>query len=236
MRAIGLSFLHMLKLIRHDMMLFAAGLAPLLAGVAIRFGVPFLEKMLVSYTGAEAILTPYYGLFDIFFASIAPAMFGFIAAMVMLEEHDDHIDRYLFITGLGRNGYLVSRIVIPALGAFGVTAALLPVFRLSALSVAGIVLLSLAGTLQGIIITLLIVALSSNKLEGMAITKLSALMILGAVAPYFVPKPVCYCLSILPSFWIGKAILENVLSWMMMAVLVAGIWILVLLRVFSRYR
>ena len=236
MRAIGLSFLHMLKLIRHDMMLFSAGLAPLLAGVAIRFGVPFLEKLLISYAGAEAVLTPYYGLFDIFFASIAPAMFGFIAAMVMLEEHDDHIDRYLFITGLGRNGYLVSRIMIPAFCAFVVTAALLPVFRLSALSAAGIVLLALTGTLQGIIIALLIVALSSNKLEGMAITKLSTLMIMGAVVPYFVPKPVCYCLSILPSFWIGKAILESALIYMMMAVLVAGIWIWVLLRVFSRSR
>ena len=236
MRAIRLSFLHMLKLIRHDMMLFAAGLAPLLAGVAIRFGVPFLEKLLISYAGAEAVLSPYYGLFDIFFASIAPAMFGFIAAMVMLEEHDDHIDRYLFITGLGRNGYLVSRIMIPAFCAFVITAALLPVFRLSALPAAGIVLLSLAGTLQGIIIALLIVALSSNKLEGMAITKLSALMILGAVVPYFVPKPLCYCLSILPSFWIGKAILENVLIYMMMSILVAGIWILVLLYLMDSTR
>lgn len=236
MRAIGLSFLHMLKLIRHDMMLFAAGLAPLLAGVAIRFGVPFLEKLLISYAGAEAVLTPYYGLFDIFFASIAPAMFGFIAAMVMLEEHDDHIDRYLFITGLGRNGYLVSRIMIPAFCASVVTAALLPVFRLSALSAAGIVLLALTGTLQGIIIALLIVALSSNKLEGMAITKLSTLMIMGAVVPYFVPKPLCYCLSILPSFWIGKAVLESALIYMMMAALIAGIWILVLLRVFGRSR
>ena len=115
-----------------------------------------------------------------------------------------------------------------------VTAALLPVFRLSALSAAGIVWLALTGTLPGIIIALLIVALSSNKLEGMAITKLSALMILGAVVPYFVPKPVCYCLSILPSFWIGKAILENALIYMMMSVLVAGIWILALLRVFYR--
>lgn len=76
MRAVKLSFVHMLKLIRHDMMLFAAGLAPLLAGVAISFGVPFMEKMLVSYIGAKEILTPYYGLFDIFFASISPAMFG----------------------------------------------------------------------------------------------------------------------------------------------------------------
>lgn len=102
------------------------------------------------------------------------------------------------------------------------------------LSATGIVLLVLTGTLQGIIIAMLIVALSSNKLEGMAITKLSALMILGAVIPYFVPKPVCYCLSILPSFWMGKAILESALIWMLPAVFVAGIWIFVLVRVFSR--
>ena len=59
-------------------------------------------------------------------------------------------------------------------------------------------------------------------------------MILGAVVPYFVPKPVCYCLSILPSFWIGKAVLESALIWMFPGVFVAGIWIWVLIRVSYR--
>lgn len=59
-------------------------------------------------------------------------------------------------------------------------------------------------------------------------------MILEAVVPYFVPKPVCYCLSILPSFWIGMAIRENALFWMLPAIFVAGIWIFVLIRVFDR--
>ena len=72
----------------------------------------------------------------------------------------------------------VSRIVIPAVCAFVITVALLPVFRISAMSATGIVLLALTGTLQGIIIALLI--------------------------------------------------------WMFLAVFVAGIWIWVLLRVFSR--
>ncbi|MGN1164901.1 MAG: ABC transporter permease, partial [Lachnospiraceae bacterium] len=47
----------------------------------------------------------------------------------MLEEHDDHIDSYLFVTGLGRKGYFVSRILLPAIIAFVITVALLPVFR-----------------------------------------------------------------------------------------------------------
>lgn len=91
--------------------------------------------------------------------------------MVMLEERDDHIDRYLFITGLGKRGYYISRIVIPAFGALAVTVILLPIFGLTDLSFLEIFFLALAGTLQGIIIALMVIRLSSNKLEGMAITK-----------------------------------------------------------------
>ena len=203
MRAVRLSFLHMLRLIRQDRMLLAAGLAPFLAGLAMRFAVPLAESGLIRLTGTEAVLAPYYALFDLFFACLTPAMFCFIAAMVMLEERDDHIDRYLSATALGRNGYYISRIVFPAFGAFAVTVILLPVFHLSPLSAGVGLLLSLAGSLQGVIIGLLIVMISSNKLEGMAVTKLSSLMMLGAVIPYFVPAPFSLGFSFLPSFWMG---------------------------------
>lgn len=230
MRAVWISFSQMLKFVRQDRMLFAAGLAPLLAGIAIHFGVLFAENSLIHFTGLPAVLAPYYGLFDIFLASITPAMLCFIAAMVMLEERDDHIDRYLFVTGLGKRGYFLSRLILPALIAFVVTAASLPLFRLTALSAGTILFLSLAETLQGINIALLIVALSSNKLEGMAVTKLSSLMMLGAAAPYFVPAPVCLCFAFLPSFWVGKAIMENRLFYMLPSLFVAGTWILILRR------
>ena len=202
MRAIRLSFLHMLKLIRQDRMLLAAGLAPLLAGIAILYGVPLAEDGLALLTGAEAVLAPYYALFDLFFASLTPTMFCFIAAMVMLEERDDHIDRYLSATALGRNGYYISRTVLPDLAAFAVTAILLPVFHLSPLSAGAILLLSLAGSLQGMIIALLIVTVSSNKLEGMAVTKLSSLMTLGAVIPISFRRRFPFAfLFCLPSGW-----------------------------------
>lgn len=225
MRAIGLSFFHMLKLIRPDRMLLAAGLAPLLAGTAIRYAVPFAEGSLVRLTGAQAVLAPYYGLLDLFLACLTPAMFCFIAAMAMLEERDDHIDRYLSATALGRNGYYISRIVLPALAVFVVTAILLPVFHLAPLSVGAILLLSLAGSLQGVIIGLLIITLSSNKLEGMAVTKLSSLMMLGAVIPYFVPAPFCFGFSFLPSFWMGKGVLENCLLYLLPSIAAGGCWV-----------
>lgn len=225
MRAIGLSFLHMLKLIRQDRMLLAAGLAPLLAGTAIRFAVPLAEGSLVRMTGAETVLVPYYALFDLFLASLTPVMFCFIAAMVMLEERDDHIDRYLSATALGRNGYYISRIVLPALAAFAVTAILLPVFHLSPLSAGAILLLPLTGSLQGVIIGLLIVTVSSNKLEGMAVTKLSSLLMLGAVIPYFVPAPFSFGFSFLPSFWMGTAMVEGSLLDLLPSIAAAGCWV-----------
>ncbi|MGN0268186.1 MAG: ABC transporter permease [Lachnospiraceae bacterium] len=234
MKAIRLSFLHMMKVVMHDRMLFAALIAPVLAGTAIRFLVPAAENALIQMADFPVFLTPYYGLLDIFLASLSPAMFCFIAAMVVLEEHDDHIDRYLFVTGLGRNGYFVSRIILPALFAFVMTVLLLPVFGLTKRSAAEILFLSLSGSLQGIVIALLIVTLSSNKLEGMAVTKLSSLMIVGAAVPCFVPAPIDRFAFFLPSFWMGKAVAERKPIAMLLSVLAAVIWILFLKRKYDR--
>lgn len=228
MSAVWRSFLQMLRLIRRDRMLLAAGAAPLLAGVALRCGVPLAGGVLVRCTGTA--LSPYYGLLDLFLASLTPAMFCFIAAMVMLEERDDHIDRYLFATACGRNGYYISRIVLPALEAFAVMALLLPVFHLSPMSAGAVLCLSLTVALQGVIVALLVVALSANKLEGMAVTKLSSLIILGAVLPWFVPAPLCFGLSFLPSFWMGKAMLESRLTYFLPSFAAEIGWIAALWR------
>ncbi len=230
MRIICRSFWQMLFFVKRDMMLLAACAAPILAGLAIRLGIPFLESMLVKWVGLPMILTPFFGLFDLFYAMLAPTMFCFVTAMVMLEEHDDRIDVYLFVTGLGKSGYLVSRIFLPAGIAFVVTLVLLPLFRLTGLTALEILFLSLTGTLQGGIIGLLIVTLSTNKLEGMAITKMATMMMLGAFLPYFVSHPVQYVAAILPSFWAAKAIYEQNILFMLPALGTAGIWLWSLLR------
>ena len=230
MRAVRLSFFHMLKVVMKDRMLFAALLSPVLAGTAIHFGVPFAEKMLIQMTGSTKVLSPYYSLFDIFFASLTLVMFCFISSMVVLEERDDHIDRYLFITGLGRRGYFISRMILPAILALVITVILLPMFALIKWSAAENLLLSLTSGLQGIVLSLLIVTLSSNKLEGMAVTKLSSLIMFGAVVPFFVSAPIDLCAFFLPSYWMGKAVVEGKPIVMLLSVLVAVIWILILKR------
>ena len=234
MRAIRLSFFQMLAYMRRDMMLFAACLAPILAGLLFRFGIPLLEAALTDWFHMPAIISPYYALIDILFAMLSPAMFCFVSAMVSLEEADEKTAAYLYVTPLGRNGYLAARFCVPAVVAFLVTVALLPACKLTSLSPVDIVLLAAGGALQGIIISLLILTLSSNKLEGMAVTKLSSLMIFGAVVPFFVKHNAQYVISPLPSYWIGKAIFENMPFFMLPALALSAIWICFLLGRYLR--
>lgn len=230
MKAIRLSFFQILAYMRRDMMLFAACLAPILAGLLFRFGIPLLEAALTDWFSISAILSPYYALIDILFAMLSPTMFCFISAMVSLEEADEKTAIYLFITPLKKTGYLSARLAVPAATAFLITVILLPIFKLTTVSSIAILLLAASGTLQGIIVALLILTLSSNKLEGMAVTKLSMLTIFGAVIPFFIKDNIQYLLFLLPSFWIGKAACENKLLYILPAFTCSAIWIYFLLK------
>lgn len=234
MKTIRISFFQMLAYMRRDRMLYAACLAPVLAGFLFRFAIPLLEAALTDWFHVPAIIAPYYALIDIFFAMLSPGMFCFVSAMVSLEETDEKTAAYLFVTPLGRNGYLAARLGIPSAAAFLVTSVLMPVCKLTSLSAVDIILLAAGGTLQGIIISLLILTFSSNKLEGMAVTKLSTLMICGAAIPFFIKHDAQYILFPLPSFWIGKTICQNASLYMLPAFILSTTWICFLLKRYLR--
>lgn len=225
MRAIRLSFFQMLTSMRRDMMLFVVCFALVPIGLAFRFAIPLLETALTDWFHLSAMISPYYALIDIFFAMLLPTMFCFVSAMVSLEEADEKTAAYLFVTPLGKKGYLAARFCIPSAAAFLITVVLLPVFRLTSLSPVDIVLLAAGGTLQGSIISFLILTISSNKLEGMAVAKLSGLMIFGAAVPFFIKGNLQYVLFPLPSFWIGKAIFENTQLYTLPAFVLSAVWI-----------
>lgn len=63
----------------------------------------------------------------------------------------------------------------------------------------------------------------------MAVTKLSALTLLGIPAPFFVKGMFQYVVGFLPSFWVGKAIQNNGYINLLIALLVASIWFYVLI-------
>lgn len=225
MRTVGISFRQMLLFLKNDMMLAVACISPILIGVVFRFGIPQLEVLLTDYFRHTQILMPYYPVFDLFLACIIPTFYCFVAAMVILEERDDRITAALYASPLGRNGYFISRLGVPGMVAFLMTVCMLTVFSLTGIAFVERLLLSLNGTLQGIVFSLLIVTLSSNKLEGMAVTKLTSLMMLGVAVPWFVPQKVQPVFFFLPTFWMGKAVWEGQLVYTTFSVVCTMIWL-----------
>lgn len=234
MRAIWLCFLRMAASMRRDAMLAAVCLAPVFAGLLFRFAIPFFESVMTEHFLVTAVLSPYYGLIDVFTAMLPSTMFGFVSAMVFLEEADEKTAAYLFVTPLGKTGYLTARLGIPAAAAFSAVLVLLPLFRLMALSSAAVFLYALVGMLQGLTVALLIITFSSNRLEGMAVAKLSTLPAAGAAVPFFIRGNAQYMLCFLPSFWMGKAACKNRLLYMIPAAALSALWICVLLKRYQR--
>lgn len=234
MKIIFRSFLQMMRAICHDMMLFAVCLGPVLCGILFKFGIPLLEYFLCTQLQKKEFLAPYYGLLDIFFAMLASVLFCYTAAMVVLEENDDKVIRYLFVTRLGKKGYLISRFGIPSGIAFVFTLVLLTFFSLTKPGIAERLLLGLSGACMGLIVALIVVVFSTNKLEGMAMIKLSTVIMLGGVAPYFVEHPVKYLLAPLPSFWMGKGMLEGSLWSFGISLMVSIVWIVALFIKFQK--
>ena len=97
-------------------------------------------------------------------------------------------------------------------------------FSLEKLSIGMAICLALLGSVQAIIVSLMIITLSSNKLEGMAVTKLAALTLLGIPAPFFIDSYYQFAVGFLPSFWVAKAMQNEAVLYFSIGLVVALVW------------
>lgn len=220
--------------IKRDAMLFIVCVSPILCGVFIKFGIPLIQNISLNKFYYQLNLEPYFLMFDLLLAFITPFMFFFASTMVILGEIDDSISRYLIVTPLGKTGYLISRFGIPGILAFIITMILLIFFSLTKISLLLNLSISLLVLLQGVIISILVISLSSNKLEGMVITKFSGVFMMGILAPFFILNKAQYILFFLPTFWISKAFKEDNYVYMFISIVISLIWILLLFKKFSK--
>ncbi|HPJ02934.1 MAG TPA: hypothetical protein PKU80_08855 [Candidatus Limiplasma sp.] len=220
--------------IRGDSMLYVLYFLPLLIAALFRFGVPFAEEQLTALLNTNAVLSGYYLLFDLFLAVFAPYFLTFISAMVMLSEIDEHVAAYLAVTPVRRKGYITSRLLCPALLSGFVSAALLSLCALTKWTAGGIILMSLLSVLLCVPVAMLIVSYSHNRVEGMALAKLSGLLLFGLPVPFFLNGGWQYPFSWLPSFWTAKLFFSQSIWAIIPAVLTSAAWIALAYRRFRR--
>ena len=218
MKRILSSTIQIFKQIKSDPMMFAACFTPFVMGALIKFGIPFLERI------TDFSLQEYYPIFDLLFSIMAPVLLCFAFAMITLEEIDDKVSRYFSITPLGKSGYLFTRLGVPSIISAVIAFIVLLLFSLEKLSIGMTICLALLGSVQAIIVSLMIITLSSNKLEGMAVTKLAALTLLGIPAPFFIDSYYQFLVGFLPSFWVAKALQNEEVLYFSIGLVVALVW------------
>lgn len=234
MRAIRISFLQMLVQMQKDFMLFILPFVPFLAGAVFCFVIPFVEQQITRYFAVPVIIAPYYQLIDALLFLLTPTLISFVAALIMLEESDDGIISYLSVTPLGKIGYLVSRLGVVTVLTIPLNMLVSALFHIEGFGILNTLLLSIIGAAQGCVVALMIVALSSNKVEGMAIGKMTSLLTIGLVVPYFILGPAQYIFAITPSYWIGRFIMEGGLLYLGVSLLIDVVWVLALAKRFMK--
>lgn len=227
------AFLQFLKQIYKDAMLIMIIIAPILCGLAFKFGIPYAQELVDKYLGIKEIFVPYYLLLDLLLGCITPLLYCFAAAYVILGEIDEGISGYLAVTPLGKRGYLISRLGIPAGISFVVSLLMLSIFHLTDLPSPLILGIALNSSLMGILEALLVVSISGNRVEGMAVSKLSGLFFLGLPIPFFVKGGVKYLLSFLPSLWTAEYARNRQVGYLLIGITVSILWIALLYRRFN---
>ena len=233
MLVVNKMFINMVKQITREMMMIMLVIAPVLAGTFFRIGISILEKYVLSRYGLESILVSYYEMFSWLLAMLIGMLFAFVGGLVILGEIDDNITKYIMITPAGMKGYLWSRIMIPAILSGIAALVCIPIFSLVSLGFYTLVVMVIATMLNGIVTALLVVSISSNKVEGMAIGKISGFFCMAFFIPLLVRGMIKYVFILFPMFWIGEWNIFGGVEKLIIAFFEFALWIYFL---FVRFR
>ncbi len=218
-----ISFKQYLIQITKDAMLFIVCFAPFLCGVLFKFGIP-----------SVSMLEPYYILFDLLLAVLTPMMISYVSAMVILGDVDEGITRHMAVTPLGKSGYLISKLGLPLAASFFMTIIVMMIFSLTEPDTWRIIGISILTSMLGLIMSMMVISIASNKVEGMAVMKLSGIIILGIPAAFLTAEKFQYLLFFLPSLWIAKFFMESSLFYFFLCIAVSTIWILLFIKKFIK--
>jgi fluoroquinolone transport system permease protein len=197
-----------LRQIFHDGILILMCAASVMAALFVRVGIPEIEKAIRLFYNKPSILSDYYLLFDLVLALVTPYMLCFASAMTILTECDENIAGYLCATPVGKKGYIISRLIIPAAISFVASVIIMRLCALTDWRARELALVCAFTSALSAGASALIVAFSRNRVEGMAMGKMTGIVMLGLPAPFFLPSYYQYLFSPLPSFWIAKFVIE----------------------------
>lgn len=130
----------------------------------------------------------------------------------------------------GKEVYVLSRFGIMAILSF--TLNTIALSRYCSLSV--ILLISVSSVITGAAISLMTVSFSQNRMKGMAITKLSGLIVISFFVPFFADKNIWWIVSFLPPFWLVVGVMEERLYMLLISCILSLIFLELLYSVYLK--
>ncbi len=176
--------------------------APFLA-LMVRFFFPLLAGALSPWIKLES----HAPLVLMFILNLGPLLTGMMTGLLLVDEADDHILQALAVTPPGKRGFLRHRLTAPYIWT---VLCLLPVPFISGLDVMQtperlvpvILILALGAPFEALIIA----AFAGNKIEAMAVGKMTGFLFLAPFIAWFAPGPLKLLGSLLPGLWPSLAL------------------------------
>ena len=186
-----------------DPLLRVIGLAPLLAAVVGRFLVPAATDWLAPWFD----LRPFYPLVLALFVLLAPYLLGFVAGLFVVEERDQRVLEAIWTTPLTGRGYLAYRGVTVVGLSVAYAFVVVPVLDVLTVPLWLLVPVAAVSALWAAVAGLLLAAVASNSVEGVAVSKLFGVFLLvPLVAIPVLPEPVEFLAGVDPLYWPVKAL------------------------------
>lgn len=182
---------------RDPMLAFATAMS-LLPALALHFAAGPMDAAALSAFGVASLSHCIVPL-----ALMIPAvLIGWVTGFLLLEDRDEGTLLAIDVTPMGKTGFLAYRVTVTALLSAAITLYAWPLILPSA-TLATILSLAAIVAFNAIAAAVILPAIARNKVEGLALTKLTNLL---SVVPLLaaIPSPWRYVAGIIPSYWVGE--------------------------------
>lgn len=218
-----------LALLRRDPM------APVVLAIA------WLPALLVRFGWDEAVaaaapwvdLAPFRPLLAMWLLQLPGLLVGWVVGFTLLDERDDGVLPAIAVSPWGRLRFGALRSLWAILGGFVIGIACVQVAGLD-VPVDRLLAGAAMAALDGPVWAALLLALASDKVAGLALTKLLNLSMLAPVAWVAAPAPWGWLAAWMPTFWVGPAIHGPLVPALVGGLVVHAAWLALAARLLRR--
>jgi len=222
------------NIVREPMMILML-CAPFLLVLVMKFLVPLVSSIVEKETGF--VLLNYMVYIETFFMIISALMLGMITGFIILDERDDELLQYFSVTPLSKKGYLIYRVGSSIIAVTVVVEIISYVTGMRGVNLFKTIPMAILVAIEAPMIALFLVVFAKNKVEGLAMAKLSGFIMIAPFA-ILIPSQWHYIAGIFPPFWITKIYMEIQSSgdmyifYVLIGLAVHLIWLMFFLRRF----